>query len=716
MSREVCEGGNFGVRLAAYGVRSPNIHVVPGHPPHQKNCGRRISAGRFIAKMKSLSSTAAASCAGFLPRRALRIAATLSALGMAASHLGAATAAEPGAAVPPPAVVPATPSAPVTDLGKTVVVASRREERLADVSPSVSVVTATELSTRQVRTLAEALAYSPGVIVATTGAPGGNQSVFTRGTNSDMTAVLLDGRRVTPGFSNSSEIERFSLAGISSVEFLRGPSSTLYGANALGGVIDLRTANTLSLSRNGGWAEAEIGKFGYTDFAVEASGNTDNSGDDALVKGLGASVAYSQSDTDNKRVNNDFTRSNLTQKTEYRISDSLSVEVLNQYYESKAGVPGSLTFPSPNQRLDRNGWMTSPGLKYDNHDGVRASTFYSYSFARLDSYGASFGAPTRSEIDMQEVGGQVEVALSSAALLTLGYSYQNTRFDRENRTTTVELAGSPHWESHSPWARIELISPDSSLRVGAGTRYQHFDEFDDALTGEVFGSYKIKETSTLLSAKLATAYSTPSAASYQNPPLNELKPQETQAWELGVRQELLKRTLPTEIGVVYFENRMENLISSRSASGQFRAFNALEARTRGVELFTEIRPAKQLLLFANATIQDARYTENQPQFNIVSGDKLLRRPDYMTTLGLEIMPVETVTLGVSGTGVMRREDFGHIDQADYFVGRVYGHWQFTKNARFFARLENVADENYDAAGNGSPALPLAAYVGIRVSF
>lgn len=673
---------------------------------------------RFIAKMNLTTKTCGA--------RLLRAAALMPAFLPVAATLIAAENND----APPPAqnrpseaaktkegsVKPGEPSG--TDrLEKVVVIASGRREKLSDVSPSVSVVTRDEIETRRLTSLSDALGQSPGVIVATTGAPGGNQSVFTRGTNSNMTALLLDGRRVNPGFSNSGEIERFSLTGVDSVEFLRGASSTLYGANALGGVIGMRTTDTLALERNEGMLFGEIGRFGHSDFGVQAAGNTDTAGEGALVKGLGASVAYSQMQTDNNRVNNDFSRKNLLQKTEYRICDTLSLELLNQYYETQAGVPGSLAFPSATQRLDRSGWMTSPGVKFDNHDGVRASTFYAYSFARLDSYGSAFGAPTRSEIDMQEVNSQVEFDITRHALLTLGYAYENTAFDRENRATGAELAGSPKWESHSPWARAEFFSKDKAARFGLGGRYQHFDAFDDALTGEVFGSYKFRETGTLLSAKVASAYAAPAASYYQNAPLSELKPEESLSWEAGVRQELFMKSVPTEIGAVYFENRMDNVISTRDTGGfVYRAFNALEARARGVELFVEARPVRQVKLFANATIQDARYTADQTQFGITAGDKLLRRPDYMTTFGVEVYPVEDVTLGVSGTGVMGREDFGHVDQGDYFVARAYAGWRFVKNAEVFGRVENIFDEKYDSAGIGYPALPLAAYAGIRARF
>ena len=127
-----------------------------------------------------------------------------------------------------------------TRLPETVVIETRQAAPLADASPSVSRLDVTAATESGLTTLTSLLGGAPGVYATEQSGEGSVGSLFLRGTNSTQTAVLLDGRRLPQGFSNSYEIGRYRIFGLSSVEILRGPSSSLYGANALGGVIDLR--------------------------------------------------------------------------------------------------------------------------------------------------------------------------------------------------------------------------------------------------------------------------------------------------------------------------------------------------------------------------------------------------------------------------------------------------------------------------------------------
>ena len=133
-----------------------------------------------------------------------------------------------------------------TRLPETVVIETRQAKPLAEASPSVSRLDVAAATDSGQTTMTSLLGGAPGVFAAEQSGEGSVGSLFLRGTNSTQTAVLLDGRRLPQGFSNSYEIGRYRIFGLASVEVLRGPSSTLYGANALGGVIDLRQQSPLT--------------------------------------------------------------------------------------------------------------------------------------------------------------------------------------------------------------------------------------------------------------------------------------------------------------------------------------------------------------------------------------------------------------------------------------------------------------------------------------
>lgn len=606
-----------------------------------------------------------------------------------------------------------------TERMEKVVVASRREENLADVSPSVSVVTRDEIEARRLLTVGEALQSMPGTFVANASAPqGSNLSLFTRGTESNHTAVLLDGRRLSPGLDNSQELARYTLSGLESVEMQRGATSTLYGANALGGVVNMRTRDTLALASPTGFAEAEAGSFSSARAAISAAGAGALADKEGARRDVGASVSGNLGYTDGTRDNEDFRGNNAVGRIEYSPVKAVVFETLGQVHDQEYGIPMSFGTPSPLQRQKASGWLLSPGVRFDNGDDFSGHVFYSRSESTLFNTNPTAWGPNLSDLytALDEVSVQVDYKPARWVVFSTGYSYDRTEFARTSTFGNNALA----WESHSAWERVTLTSRDKATRLGAGVRRQWFDDFRDKTTGEAFASHKFEETGTSLHAKVAGAYATPTAQDYfWTPPAGELKPEQVRSWEGGARQVFLRKSAPLELGVVYFENNMSDLIAAHEVppgSWNYQAFNIAEAKSRGVELTAEWRPVTELKVYANATLQDARAVSDDIPNNVRSGDKLARRPDYVTTFGVEVYPVESLTLGVSGTGVMRREDTGHRDMGDYFVARAYGSWRFTRHFEVFGRVENIFDENYDASGIGYDGLPLAAYAGLRARF
>ncbi len=134
---------------------------------------------------------------------------------------------------------PADTEAPAT----IVVTATRIPTPELEVASSVTVLTAEELAARQQRTFVEALKAVPGLNVVQQGGPGGETSVFMRGTNSNHTKVLIDGIDVGDP-SNAHAAFHFGpllTQAIERIEVLRGPQSGLYGSAAIGGVINVIT-------------------------------------------------------------------------------------------------------------------------------------------------------------------------------------------------------------------------------------------------------------------------------------------------------------------------------------------------------------------------------------------------------------------------------------------------------------------------------------------
>lgn len=123
----------------------------------------------------------------------------------------------------------------------TVVTASRTEQQLNDVIGDVSVISEEQILKAGQTSLVELLAMQAGIEVSHNGGVGKSSNVYIRGANPVHTVVLLDGMRINSATSGTTSLENIPLNQIERVEILRGPASSLYGADAIGGVIQIFT-------------------------------------------------------------------------------------------------------------------------------------------------------------------------------------------------------------------------------------------------------------------------------------------------------------------------------------------------------------------------------------------------------------------------------------------------------------------------------------------
>ena len=126
-------------------------------------------------------------------------------------------------------------------LEPVVVTATRTEVPIEDVLASVDVVAGDDLIRQPAADLGDALRFVPGVEVARLGGPGQQTSLFVRGTESNHVLVLVDGLRINPGTIGTAAIQNVAPEFVERVEIVKGPRSTLYGSDAIGGVINIIT-------------------------------------------------------------------------------------------------------------------------------------------------------------------------------------------------------------------------------------------------------------------------------------------------------------------------------------------------------------------------------------------------------------------------------------------------------------------------------------------
>ena len=587
----------------------------------------------------------------------------------------------------------------VVELPETIVVETRRPTLLSEASPSVTKFSPQNSSLSQFGTLSNVLSATPGVYASEQSGIGSSTSVFFRGTNSAHTAFLLDGRRLSEGFSGNYEIGRYRTYGLSSVEILRGPSSSLYGANALGGVIDCRLPQPLTESSNI-HSTLEIGSYGYASLGISATNNNAQGTEPATQ---GNTVTFTTSHDKGWRDNSTRDASNLLFKSVWKISDKMNFDILGSADTSRARLPGTDVAPTPNDWQNDHGWLISPGIFFHD-ESTQAAAFWSHNESSTRSY--TFATDYSYKIKRDELTAYVDQKVDSQLNLGLGVSYENNHFTQIESTPKTWI---DTMESLGLWTRADWkINPDNQLK--ATLREDAFSDFQKHFSWDIYYRHSLdKELSA--HAKLATAYHTPSANDLAGGTVGgaALRPETNYGKELGLRYENGKDLSWT---LVIFENHLTDLISFDYVY-PYPAYNINEARSRGVEFGIQSQITSTLKLFGTATYLNTK--------DFATNDSLIRRPDLIFTLGAEINPTTAWTYGLSVNHIAKRIDYDPISYAvvkspNGTYWRTWLVYHYKNSQELSLHVENLFNETAPPASLGFPAQPRSFYLSFSVKY
>jgi vitamin B12 transporter len=586
-------------------------------------------------------------------------------------------------------------------LREVVVTATRNETDPDTTGTSLTVVGADEIAAAHYANVSDALRSVPGLDLATPGTAGQVTGVFTRGTNSNQTIVTLDGRRLPFDLAGTYDLTNLTLDNVERIEVLRGPSSSVYGSNALGGVINLISKNGRDLAKPTASVLFEGGSFGTYREAMSAAG---------AEKGIDYSVEGSRVDTDNQRPNSQYRNTTANGKVGWQAAPGLYFDTTFRYALSDAGSPNVITKPDPEASFLKETWSLSPGVTWKTADDWTQKLFYAHTQQRSvsDHVTALFETNYRSQVNSDQVDYQSEIDVLSNLKLTVGGSFEDYRITRFNDDLGVRdvsqaetrLGGfvQTQWEALKNW------------NWTANVRFDHHSDFGNFVTFRVGQAYRIPGVETLLRANYGTAFAPPSpqdtAAAFFGDPHASV--QKSKGYELGLEQPLLKGRLV--VGSTWFHNNIRNLPDFDLNT--FTLTYIGRAMTEGVENYVEITPLDALKLKFGYTYLTAEDTVNHL--------RLVRRPRHHLNADASWQPVSAVTLTGGLQWVVAREDYypaqnNPADVEDYTRVRFTAAWDVKKWLQIFGRVENVLGEKY-AEAYGFPALDAAVYAGFKLTY
>jgi vitamin B12 transporter len=589
---------------------------------------------------------------------------------------------------------------------------------------SVTVITAAEIENNQYRTVPDALASVPGLNVVQTGGPGGQTSIFIRGTNSNHVKVLIDGIDVSdPSNPNQSfDFGQLLTGDIERIEILRGPQSGLYGSDAIGGVISITTKKgdgPLKMT-----ASAEGGSFGTLNQRVGLSGSQSNVNYVFTIQhfsSLSTPVTPPDQLAPGERRNND-TYNNWTYSTKLgaNLTDNFAVNLVGRYTDSTLGFTGEdfIDFSPPAPEVLQSTqtdhqfygrgeavWSLFDG-RFKNFFGVNYTNSYSWN---LDPNPDSFTAPPpvappttnigqRTQVDWR---GEVDVAPGQKLVAGLEdkteslWTNSTGIFDVSGTfvpTTTTAQTG-----DEATWIELQSTFADRFF-ITSNVRYDDSESFGPHTTWRVAPTFTVPWIDTQLKASYGTGFKAPTLTElYVNNPSFQvvgnpnLLPEISKGYDAGFEQPLLHDRF--RFGATYFHNDITDLIEGFTNPTTFVSsyLNVGQATTQGAEVFAALALSSRLNLRADYTYTQA--------IDDLTGLELLRRPKNKTSLSAVWRATDRLTVTGQVLNVGPWLDFNRPGTAElmapgYTLVNLATSYALTDRISVFGRINNLLNQQY----------------------
>lgn len=579
--------------------------------------------------------------------------------------------------------------------------------------PSVDTISGAEIRTLQRYGLEDVLRQSAGVSVVQSGQAGAQTSLFIRGMESNHTTVLLNGRRLPPGLAGLYQLEYLDVSTLESVQFLRGGASSLYGADAMAGAIDLRSTDARYVGADTLSSYAEMGSF-----------STFRTGHKIKIAAgkLGVVLEGSSVATDNDRTSSAFDNGMFRGNIAMEIGDEIYFDILGYVQNSNLQVAGSSLSPDfPSQQTNSNqSNLLSPRISVIR-DEWDFTAFYSYTSNDLEALMAPFFGDNALNQVGREAEGLFNYRGIDDALFTLGAGNYSYEFDRSAIIPgpfNPDAAFKYSYASIFAQADVEILDGTDLLVSG---RYDDHDTFESKGTYSAQIKQQIAETGTAVFGKVSTGYKAPSGQDfiYLDTSIDpaSLSPEESLTWEIGVSHSFFEDK--ASVSITYFQADIDNLVDSTFNTLTFTSFPAVvDTETSGFEFEFRANPATSLETYVNYTYLDAEVIDGSYFGTYNPGDRLVRRPRHTMNAGV-VVSGDKWKAGAEITGAYDRLDgrdfttneFLYV--GDYTLARFFGSCVISDNVEIYGRIENTFDRKYEQTA-GFAGSGVGAFAGIRI--
>lgn len=592
----------------------------------------------------------------------------------------------------------------------TIVVSAAREPLPLDrVGSAISVIDRDTLARRQLVGLGEMLRTLPGIAVSRAGGLGAQSQLRVRGSEANHVLLLVDGVPVNdPGQGDEFNIAHLFNHQLDQVEFLRGPQSSLWGSDAVAGVISINTLRPEQGTTLGAFAE------GGSDSYIHAGASAAAAGERGYLR-LSARTLHSDGHNISRAGDEEdgYENDSASLRAGWQMTDALSLDSSWHFIDSltdfdsvdfATGLPvdrdneseaeqlyGQLT---ASLNLLDGRWRQQLSVDLTDHDNMNTveNPFALTGFER---------SATRSRVQRWRYESHFD--LRPTHTLSLAAERESQDFEQRG---VASFFGDPNRDESMDASALAVEyrgSLSEDLFVQASVRRDMNDDFDDTTTWRANGVWWLTD-STRVRAGIGTGVKNPTFSDrfgfftnfVGNP---DLKPEKSSSWEVGFDRHW-GNTL--ELALTYFRAQLDDEINGfvfLPAAGAFTARNESgESERTGVELSAHWSPYETLTLNAAYSWIDATQQESGQDVDEI------RRPRNTGSLELTWQPAARLFVSLRGDYNGTQQDLffppvppfqERVELDDFTLVTLAGEVSVTPWLTLHARVENALDEDYE---------------------
>jgi len=633
----------------------------------------------------------------------------------------------------------------VIETPEVVVSATKTPIPVKEVTSAVEVITGEQMQQRKVRTVAEALRWAQGLAVFQSGGPGTNVDVRMRGGTPEQTLVLIDGAIVNSATIGSYDFANLTSDNIERIEILRGSQGMMWGADAMGGVINITTKRgreTPNIS-----AFAEYGSFTTIREGATISGKKGAFDVAAALTRWDASsfsaINYRRGASERDGFHNwqGSVRLGVDLPKDGRLEFNFRWMNGITNFDGFAFNPATFTSDpadvlgakSTSQQYVYSGSYTQPFTNWWSQKLTLARATES-----LSSYLGSFQRnlvtgvedvpfQTASEINTtsNRIEWQHDFQIAKPLAITAGYQFREQLGENLDTLTGATTIPTKIVSSNAGFAEAKLNLWDRLFGT-AGIRQDEYNVFGSATTYRVTAGYLHKETGTKLRGSYGTGFRAPTInqlffPGFGNP---NLQPEKSKGLDVALDQSLLNDRVFLSVG--YFWTRYQNLILSvfdpvgcaaiPDTQG-FCAQNIGSSRAEGIEASAKVKIIRDQPWIKSLDLQ-FQYTYTSTENLTDNADtRLPKWPLNQWSTILSYQPIEALRANLEGRFVGQRfNDTSNVESLPHFyVWNASFTYDVNKTIQIYGRADNIFNRKYEEVlFFGTPIQ--SVFGGVRVNF